>query len=230
MMEIQLIENFVFDFEKLLLTTFESNSYDINLNSLVLRKWLLDSRNLNAFNSFFNKGEKISLNDIDFQKELFYPEYLKNLRIYVPFLVSLLDVQIDNYTLMDLEFIKKSGQAKQDYLIVLPIKLTYNSIGKFLGEQSFVVDGEFFSKKDIIDYVAYVLGTIHYSTKPDKYKKIEKIEKLSFDIATGGQKMDAMIFFGPTFSSEESKKKFTPERCLYLGNKHEFQTLMILEY
>jgi len=230
-MEIELIENFVLDYEKLLLTTFESSSYDINMNSLILRKWLLDSRNLNAFNSFLNKGEKIYLNDILVDKTLFYSDYLKNLRVYIPFLVSLSeDVRIDNYTLIDLDFIQKSGQKNQGNIIISPIKLTYNPIEKFIGNQSFIVEGEYFSKKDIIEYVGYVLGAIHYSIKPDKYKKIEKIKKLSFSAGTGGDKMDALILFGPTFNSSKSEKKFTPEKYLYLGGKHEFQTLMILEY
>lgn len=225
-MEIQLIERMVFDYEHLLLTTFNDSSYQISSNALILRKFLIDTTNLDTYHQFLNPGESFYLNDIVCDPSLFEASLLRDMRLYIPLMVSLHPgLLIHNYSIVDKKYFFPRGKMQ------LPdTHITYNKLGDFLDKPSLIINGKPITKREIIEYVSYMLGVIHSGAVPRKKARLEQIKHLDFNIATGNEKQDAIVFFHPNPQKESGHPPFNPAIFLTLGNKHEFPTLMILEY
>ena len=85
------------------------------------------------------------------------------------------------------------------------------------------MDGKFITKKDIIEYIAYEQGYIHFNINPEKVKKIKDVKKLRFE--TGVDKNYLFMFS----VSSKSTSNIKYENLLKLGEKHNFETLMILQ-
>jgi len=224
-MELQLIERFVFDYEHLALTTFESASYQITSNALILRKFLIDPTNLESFHRFLNPGEIFFLNDIICDQKVFEPVLLGHMRLYIPLMVSLQQgLLIHNYSIVGKEHFSPRGNVKFP-----ETNITYSTVTDFLDKTSLIIDGMPITKREIVEYVSYMQGVIHSGAIPKKKAKLQKVKHLDFNIATGSEKKDALVFFHPNFQQTNGRST-NPASFLTLGNRHEFPTLMILEY
>lgn len=224
------IQTFVLDLEKLLLTEFEASSYEINSTAPILRKLLIDSVNIGAFNRFLGIDEKILLNDI-ISEFTFWDELRKNIRVHIPHIECLPGVIIDNYTGIGIDFIQKESEAKRPNHHQ-PKLTSSNSVtlDNFINSKWIIVNGEYFTKNDLIQYLCYLAGMVHYGAKDKKFQRLSKIEKFSFAEAQG-QNTDCLFSFTTRYKTtlDEARFKDNMGSVLTLGSKHEFISVMILE-
>lgn len=227
--DIKPIETFVYDCERLFLLTFDNSEYEINQICLAVRKLLIDKPGIMGFwNSFFQ--EKFKLLSAT-SSDKFDAEYLKKVKLYIPLLDILPSVVITNYTSIKLN----EDQGPNTYSVrSSEIKINQVSIDKYLSEDFLVLDGKYITRKDILEYIAYGIGAIHYNIRQDKLDIIKAVNKLNFFYAMGLEKPDSMFFFGQSFRTPEDKARLkdNPEFSkflLTLGDRHSFETLMALQ-
>lgn len=224
----KLIETFVYDCERMFLLNFDNTEYEINQTCLTVRKLLIDSPGIMGFwNYFFNDKFKLVSGT---PTSKFDQEYLEQVKLYIPLLDILPSVVITNYTSIKLN----DTPGPNTYTTkTLEIKVNMLSIDKYLSEDFIVLDSDYVSRKDILEYVAYGTGAIHFSIKQDKLERIKAVKKLNFFYAMGIEKPDSMFFFAQSFRTpEEEKLKDNPEFSKFLmtlGDRHSFESLMTLQ-
>ncbi len=227
--DIKLIETFVYDCERLFLLTFDNTEYEINQTCLTVRKLLIDTPGIMGFwNSFFQEKFKL-LSATPTDK--FDSQYLEQVKLHIPLLDILPTVVITNYTSIKLN--EKKGPNTYS-IRSLEVKINLLSIDKYLSEDFLVLNGSYITRKDILEYVAYGTGAIHYNIRQDKLDRIKAVNKLNFFYAMGIEKPDSMFFFAQSFRTpeDESRLKDTPEFSKFLmtlGDRHSFESLMTLQ-
>ena len=224
----KLIETFVYDCERLFLLNFDNTEYEINQTSLTVRKLLVDSGLMFFWNFFFD--DKLRLVSGTPEKQ-FNKEYLEKIKIYIPLLDILPKVVITNFTSIKLNELP----GPHTYTTESPeIKINLLSVDKYLMEGFVIIDSEYISRKDILEFVGYGTGAIHYNIKKNKVDRIKKVKKLSFHHAMGVTKPDSMFFFTVSYrtAEEEIKLRTDPDESKFmmtLGDRHGFESLMILQ-
>tara|TARA_R110002051_G_C8663325_1_gene489321 strand:+ start:304 stop:1128 length:825 start_codon:yes stop_codon:yes gene_type:complete len=218
-LSLEAIEVFYNDFRKLLSIKFDNSEYEIKSTSHILRKFLIDNVNINNLWSKLGNKSRVKLTTVICVENLTETDKI-NTKIYLPFFNIITDCVINHYLV-----IKADSILKND-LLSLPVfpklLMTQITIGNYI-KQKIVVDGNYITKKDVIEYISYEQGYIHFNINPDKIAKIKNVKKLRFEF---GVDNEYLIMFS---SISENNAKISNENLLKLGEKHNFETLMILQ-
>lgn len=225
----KLLETFIYDCERLFLLSFDNTEYEINQTCLTVRKLLIDTPGIMVFwNFFFQEKFKLCSANSD---EKFNTEQLENLKLYIPLLDILPYIIITNYTSIKLE---ETQEATTYSVKCSEIKINLLSIDKYLTEDFLVLDHTYITRKDILEYIAYGTGVIHYNIRKDKIDRIKAVNKLNFNYTMGYEKPDSMLFLSSNYRtySDEVILRGNPNYTnflIMLGNRHSFESLMTLQ-
>jgi hypothetical protein len=229
-LDVKHLETFVYDYERLRAIHFQNSEYDINQMSIIIRKLLLDASGVLNFWPHFS-SDKLRLFSLN-HSEQFEARLLSNIKLHIPMLNVLPIVVITNYfSIRSDHFFGPNASRQVKYPEILHSEV---NIERYLNESYIVVDGEFINRRDIIEFVCYGVGAVHYGVKGSKIERLKKVKKLSFSYAQGIEKPDALFSFMVSFSSPEEDLKYRddPNFAKYLvtlGERHSFESLMILQ-
>lgn len=227
--ELQQLETFVYDIEKISLLNFNTSEYDINQTAVILRKLLIDSNGIVSIWKFLFK-EKFKLLSLTPAEE-FDPSFISKLKLHIPFIDILPIIRIYNYFAIR----ANNLQDLKDTTIEYPeIKHSSVNISQYISENYIMVDSKFISRKDIIEFLCYGKGAVHYGVEKKKVDRLSNVKKLNFTFAMGEKKADALFTFKLSYRSAEEEKKYRDHPdftkfMVQLGNKHSFETLMQLQ-
>jgi hypothetical protein len=224
-------ETFVYDLEKLASLSFDSPEYDITQAAIVLRKFLLDNSGVVAISNSLQK-EKVRFLSINLSQRLDQP-YLDEVKMHLPVLSVLPIVSITNYTAIKL--FNKDGSPKRTFdTRNSSVEARQASLATYLGEDYLVLDSEYLSRKDLIEYMCYGKGAVHFGVDDKKIQRLIRIKNLTFNYAMGSTSPDSILSWAVSFHTPELEKQYldTPELSKFmmqLGDRHTFQALMQLQ-
>jgi hypothetical protein len=148
-------ETLVYDLEKLESLSFDSIEYDITQAAIILRKFLLDSHGIIAISNSIQK-EKIRFLSINVI-EKFDMSYRDELKLYLPILNILPIVTVTNYAAIKM-FNKDGSQKKSLDTRTSAIHGVQLSLASYLSEDYIILDSEYVTRKDLIEYMCYGKG------------------------------------------------------------------------
>lgn len=217
---IEAIQVFYHDFKKLTEINFDSSEYEIKSACLILRKLLVDNVNINNIWKEIGNEGRIYLTDVVLSKE-FDTKYQSGINIYIPFLNIIPNHVINHYLNIHVDKIIKDKTA---YLPDFPqLILDRSKIGKYINGK-IIVGKQYITRKDIIEFVCYEQGYIHLTVDQNKVDKIKAIKNLRFDKA-----IDKDLMFMWHDSDLSSNPNIDAVDLVKLGEKHHFETLIILQ-
>jgi hypothetical protein len=224
-------ETLVYDIEKLASLSFDSIEYDITQAAIILRKLLLDSHGIIAISNSLQK-EKIRFLSINVT-EKFDMSYRDELKLYLPILNILPIVTVTNYAAIKI-FNKDGSQKKSFDTRTSAIHGVQLSLASYLSEDYIILDSEYITRKDLIEYICYGKGAVHFGIDSNKVERLIRVKNLSFYHAMGSTSPDSIFSWRTSFHTPELEKQYldTPELSSFmmkLGDRHSFQALMELQ-
>jgi hypothetical protein len=228
-LDIRHLETFVFDYERLRQLDFDKSEYDIQQGGVLLRKFLIDSGLHLFWNHFFS--ERLDVFSLK-SNETFEDTFLKQIKLHIPILNVLPIVYISNYFSIRAQYF--SDKASKREVKYPEITLRKVNIDKYLNESYIVVDSDSVSRRDIIEYVCYGIGAVHYGIKKEKIDRIKAVKKKNFQYAQGDKQPDALFSWMVSFITPELEQRFKDDPnfakfLMTLGEKHSFESLLILQ-
>jgi len=216
---VESIHIFYNDFKKLTEISFDSSDYEIKSTSNILRKLLLDNINLNNIWHTLGNDDKIHLNDVTLEGELNNENKIAS-KIYIPFLNVIPNNVINHYLVIN------SNAIIKDEVLSIPkypiLILNRSKIGKYMSGK-IIIDGNYFTRKDILEFVCYLQGYIHLNLDEYKIKTLKLVENLRFEHAVDNiSSIKLTIYNTNTVTSQ-------PNELISLGEKHHFETLILLQ-
>jgi len=216
---IEAINVFYQDFLKLSEINFENSEYEIKSTCHILRKYLIDNVNINSIWKELGNQGRIYLTNVIPSQDLQLNDKVET-KIYIPFLNVIPNIVINNYLAINANHVIKDHVG---YIPFFPkLFLSKSKIGNYI-KSKIIIDGQDFTREDIIEYISYEQGYIHLNIDKSKVEKIKSVGNLRFESALNDQ--SAFLFTQHTIANGN----IAPNDIIGLGRKHHFETLIILQ-
>jgi hypothetical protein len=216
---IEAINVFYQDVLKLSEIDFENSEYEIKSTCLILRKYLIDNVNINNIWKELGNEGKIYLTNVVPSQDLLIDDKVAT-KVYIPFLNVIPNYVINNYLAINANHVIKDQVGHIPFLPKL--LLSKSKIGNYM-KSKMVIDGQDFTREDIVEFIGYEQGYIHLTIDKSKVEKIKSIGNLRFENALKDN--SAFIFTACIVDNNDIENS----NIIGLGGKHHFETLIILQ-